>query len=160
MADTTVDIPDTDSLVAMQLFGRTVWVANGLGAHQESDVLDPGAMAGPYQHYHEARLRQPSSYRPDQVMGPQEIEKGVRAQLGKPADSDQATPISYQFDSTLFSLDQAKAWLATKGVDDATWLPDEQMKPKTPTGSREEGEKPPREFSDLATFYSRTVAVA
>ena len=150
----------SETVKPVELWGRTVWIATGLGAHEKTDVFGDTALSGAFQHMHEARLIEPGAYRPDKLVGPQDLEKGVRAQLGQASDSDQAKPISYQFDSTLFSIDRSKEWLAKHSVTNYIFSPDERDKPPIRQGgAREEGEKAPAGFSDLASFYSRTTPI-
>ncbi len=136
---------------------RTVYAASGPGV--QADVSAAGELAMEFGHCHQARITNlPPQY--DQISGPQVLEPGVRVTWAMHPQTLDKQPIAVQFDSEKFTEDQARAWLSARNIDGYTFQPDQRDKtPVTQGNPRDEGEKPPKGFSDLNSFYSATIPV-
>jgi DNA topoisomerase IB len=136
---------------------RTVYAASGPGVQQDLSAGDQLAMA--FGHVHQARITNlPTQY--DQLSGPEVLEPGVRVTFAMHPQTLDKQPIAVQFDSTKFTEDEARAWLAARNISEYTFLPDARDQTPTTQGNpRAEGEKPPEGFSDLNSFYSATLPV-
>ncbi len=135
----------------------TIWTNSGQGSHQQSDVTPAGALAIAFEHSHTARVSLPTRF--DEIDGPQTIEPGIRATIAKDVRSGDSQPISYEFDSTKFSQDQAREWLSQNVQSQYTFEPDIADRAPSTQGNapRAEGENPPKGFESLDAFYDSTV---
>jgi hypothetical protein len=136
---------------------RTIFNATGPGVQQ--DDTRPGAMSGPWQHVHQARVRGNPVY--DQLSGPVVLQDGVRVTYGyRPLHPEDKQPVLFEFDSTKYSEAASKRILSSMGVREYVWQPDSaDMIPPTGVNPREQDQKAPAGWPSLQQFLENTIAV-
>jgi hypothetical protein len=133
---------------------RTVFNSPGAITPDESPA---GARAAQFENAHTARVLGIAPQYSEQS-GPELLQEGVRVTWAAVPGNDDRKAIAYEFDSSIYSEDDCREFLAEHHVTDFTFQPDARDQVPVTHGSREEPEKPPEGFSTIGDFLQSTIA--